>query len=252
MKPILTLALSILAVAGTALSASCWDRGAEAAAAEVLEMRVYSVPAGQSKEVQSMLKSALVWGDNPVGRVSSGPGDTLVVVAPAKIHAGIAGLVGELGKMGKVGNPPDVKQVTVNYWMIVGRPIEKAPSGKGYVVSGDSRLTSVEPALATIVQTQGPMEFSLMERVQITTLNSGRGRAHGRTSIIEQRISDVGGRLTGDVQLIVGQNQLETRVALDPGQLLVMAQVGYRGKTGEVFDGPGSDDITLYYVMAGQ
>ena len=248
MKPILTLAFTLFAIAGTVLSASCWDRGAEAAASETLEMRVYTVPKGQSQEVQSMLKSALVWGDNPVGRVSAGPGDTLVVVAPAQIHAGVAGLVSELAK---VDSKPELKQVTVEYWMIVGRPIDSPPS-EGYAVSGDSRLTAVEPALEAIVGTQGPMEFSLMERVQITTLNSDHGRANGRNSIIEHRISDVGGRLTGDVQLIVGQNQLQTRVALDPGQLLVMGQVGYRGRVGDVFDTDGSADITLYYVMAGQ
>lgn len=250
MKPILTFTFSILAIAGTVLSTSCWDPRAGAEPAEVLEMRVYKVPEGQTEAVQSVLRSALAWGDTPVGRVSAGPGNTLVVVAPAEIHKGVADLI---GKLDDVDTTPDLKQVTVSYWMIVGRPLAEAPSdGRGYVVEGDSSLAAVAPALEAIAETQGPTEFSLMEQIRITTLNSDRGRAHGRNSIVEQRLTDVDGRLTGDVQMIVGQNQLETRVALDAGQLLVMGQVGYRGRPGDVFETDGSSEITLYYVLSGE
>jgi len=248
MKRIFTWPLSFLAVAGTILSASCWDTTPRTAVSEAVEMQVYEVPAGQSEQVRSMLRSAL-GGDNPVGRVTTGPGNTVVVVAPAQIHEGVRGLISGLDA---VDTTADLLQVTISYWMIVGRPLEKAPADGSYVVSGDSRMTAVESALETIAGVQGPTEFTLLEQIQITALNSDRGSAHGRHAAVEQHISDIGGQVTGDVSLRVGQNHLLTRVTLDPGQLLVMGQVGYRGATGDVFDTNGSADLTLYYVMARQ
>ena len=247
MKPILTLAFSVLALAGTLLSTSCWSPG-PAEEPAVLEMRVYKVPGGQTQQVESALKSALTWDEQSVGDVSSGPGNTLVVVAPAEIQKGVASLVAELGD---VETATEAEQVTTSYWFVVGRPLKKAPAdGSGYVVSGDSSLEAVAPALRSIVEIQGPTEFSLMEQIRITALDSDHGRAHGKHSIVQQMITHAGGKISGRVQLMVGQNQLETRVALEPGQLLVMGQVGYRGRTGDVFTTDGSSEITLYYVMA--
>jgi len=247
MKALATICLSILAVAGTALSTSCWTAPPQTAAPEPVEMKIYTVPASHHDQARSMLRYAL-GGDNPIGKVSTGPGNSLVVVAPPKVHEGVATLIQELGTM---DTSSEHLQVTTAYWMIVGRPLKQGASGgRGYVVEGDSSLDAVAPALETIVATQGPTEFSLMEHVQITALNTDRGRAHGRNSIIEQRLTDIDGRITGDVSMIVGQNQIDTRIAIEPGQILVMGQVGYRGRVGDVFETDGSSEITLYYVMA--
>lgn len=241
--------IALLAVAGTILSASCRDSAPRDAASAAVEMKVYAVPALRSDEVRSMLQSAL-GGDNPVGRVTPGPGDTLVVVAPAQVQEGVRGLISGLDAVEPKAEP---LQLTISYWMVVGRPLQKAPpDGPGYVVSGDSKLTAIESALATIVATQGPTEFTLMEKVQITALNSDRGIARGRRASVEQRISEVDGRVTGDVAVHVGGNALDTRIALESGQLLVMGQVGYSGGMGDAFDTEGSDDLTLYYVIMRQ
>ena len=65
-------------------------------AAEPVVLQTYDVPPEYRDELRTMLRSALGTDDNSIGRVTTGPGGTLLVVATPRIQAGVAEIL-EMG-----------------------------------------------------------------------------------------------------------------------------------------------------------
>ena len=84
----------------------------------------------------------------------------------------------------------------------------------------------MRPALEAILKTAGPTRFRLLETRSVRSLDGEMGATEGRSGAIEQRISEAEGVLVGDIQLHLRAAELRTRVRLDPGQLLVLGEVG--------------------------
>jgi hypothetical protein len=226
--------------------------------AEAVELRVYSVPQAYHNDIRSTLRYALSGkrGDDSllVGRVTSGPNDTLVVTAPPKIHKGIEAFLDELAGMESPAAPPS--PISMTYWFIVGRPVDPAAladrSGRQYLTTGKQSLANLAPALTQIASVQGPTEFRLLEQIQITSIGHDRTEARGKMAMVEQQATRTEhDNIVGEIMLTFeGRNQMRTQVMLKPDQLLVLGQAGFDARQLEHF-GRGQDieDVTLYYVM---
>jgi hypothetical protein len=193
-------------------------------------LRTYKVPPEQVRSLENALKSALWTGKDlpPRGTVERLPDGQLLVVAPAGIHEGIAALVGGLASSAT----PPTHTVAFDYWVVVGEAAAEA---------GGLDIPDVGPALAAIVREQGPMRFTLIEKVQMASLLDETAKVKGDRTEVRQVVTEVGGRLVADLEIITDQGQhaagepfcfggsckdFRTRVHVSPGQLLVIGQTG--------------------------
>ena len=245
-----SLALGLLAALAIGVGwLACRLPAAAAAEPERVELRVYDVPKGYENEAQRMLGNALLSGDKPIGRVDVGPGGKLVVVAPRPIHDGVQRFMEDLRSL---DTPlPSPQSVSLTYWLVVGRPRRGGGPGEVALRGGDSG--EVAPALQQIVASQGPTEFSLLERARLSsTDNREWARTRGSHATIAQRTTTAEGKVMAELNIEVsGGNSVTTQVILEPGQFLVLGQTGYAvWRNDAAFDSPSPrDPVTLYYVV---
>jgi hypothetical protein len=234
------LGSAIVGITLLAATTGCAGRNAaEEKADEPLALRTYKVPGGLENDVRSMLRNVL-GGDAPVGRVTGGPGGTLVVVAPESLHAGIEGLLGELEAV----DTPSLRPVPIEltYWILAGTP--EPDLREGHRAAPGSRLDAIAPVLSELVQSQGAMEFRLIERIELASIGEEHGQITGRSATIRQRAWLVGGEVVADVQITTSDlGAVQTRVKLAPEQILVLGQSGYR-------DPQDASEGTLFYVVS--
>jgi len=224
---------------------SCGQRGAgEAAESEAVELQTYTVPPEYKNELHSMLRSALEAEGNRVGRVTKGPGGTLLVVAPPRVQAGVRRIL-----EGGFDAPPVATPTKLTYWFLVGRPADSP--GQAFSVTGGRGLTELEPVLLQIATAQGPTEFALLEQIELTSMNQERAQTSGRFARVMQRATRRGQQVVADVEIGLGSNSFSSQVMLEGEQFLVLGQAGYAGRQSEVFADAGvGEALTLYYVMA--
>ena len=221
---------------------------------EAIELMSYEVPPEYQDDLRGMLQSALGTGDDRLGRVINGPGGTLLVTAPARIQAGIEEILSR-----EVDAPPASLPVTLTYWFLVGRPGDPSQTTPPFSVVGRT-IPQLEPVLAQISNAEGATEFSLLEWVELTSVNQERAVTTSRFGRVEQRTARSGEQVVVDVQISLSGRELATggfplgiqsRVMLEPGQFLVLGRTGVDVQSRDVFgDSRGTDDWTLYYVMA--
>jgi len=214
-----------------------------------VELRIYSVPHGFENEVRSMLVSALGTDENRIGRASVGPAGKLVVVAPPGVQKGVEALVRELEALDSP--PPTPVPVTLTYWMVVGKPAggdgpATGPAGRFEVVGNG--LDDLAPALEQISRTQGPQQFALLERLQLSSSGDNWARVGGRHTRIDQRAATVQDNVVADLRINIRQYGLETQVKLKPSQFIVLGQSGYDGDPVASLD-PKQAELALYYVI---
>lgn len=216
----LTLALAVFACS------SCDPRGSSGPSATGgvptdLVLRSYEVPNGGAQRLRSVLKDLLWFGSEGkdsnkyVGRADVGPDGRLIVLAPESVHEGVKALVASV-----TTNPiKEPGTIVLSYWVITGAPgkSEAAPA---------AGLAEVAPALAELEKNDGPMSFTLVEKLQVSSLSGEQAKLNGRDTSVRQFATMVDGQLTADLSLDRMGQRLETRVRLTPGQLVVMASSG--------------------------
>ncbi|MDP1829403.1 MAG: hypothetical protein Q8L48_39420 [Archangium sp.] len=219
----MTRALALLAVS---LFSSCDPRGSTVPAQpggvpSNLVLRSYEVPNGAAQRLRSVLRELLWFGSEGkdsnkyVGRADVGPDGRLIVLAPESVHEGVKTLVASV-----TANPlKEPGTVRLSYWVVVGTP------GKSEVPLAPG-LAEVAPALAELEKNDGPMSFTLVEKLQLGSLNGERGQLQGRDTNVRQFTSVVEGQLTADITLERMAQKMETRVRLEPGQIVVLASSG--------------------------
>jgi hypothetical protein len=235
--------LSSLAIAGVVLVAATLGCTGTKGTTEPVEtpvvLRTYKVPPRLQNEVRGTLLTAMGGrSEAPVGQVSVGPGGTLVVVAPESVHEGIEQLVTELGSVESSSLEPVPVQLT--YWLVVGRPAADPPGGPQPRTAAS--LHAIAPVLTELTRSQGPMEFSLLERLQLASLGEDSAEMTGGVATIRQRASVVGANVVADLRITAGPATIETRVKIEPGQFLVLGQSGYRDRE--------EPEATLFYVIS--
>ncbi len=207
-------------------------------------LRAYEVAPPHQERTRSMLVGLLQRGENEKGRVVRGPGNQLVVLAPASVHEGIQTLLQDLESAQEL---PPPTALNLEYWIVLGTSASKPTI--------PTPLHELSDTLQTLQKTQGPMEFKLLEKVSLGSLDSEFARINGRWVEVEQ-LASLGPRgVTADLTIKIIDNKLQTRVQLQPQQIAALAQTNFDfalvqrilGKTGEIQ--PTPREYTLYYIV---
>lgn len=227
-----------------ALTAVCGCQKAPIAESNAIELHTYDVPKGSIRPLLTTFKDGF-WVDDktpPTGRATMTPDGRLMVVAPHNLQVGVQALVDEVAK-----HPPTVDStIELHYWMVMGHP-SAAP---GPLTPG---LKEVQPALDEIVKTQGPQTFTLIQHVQLSSLQDEWGKAEaspgdspGTKLVISQHALQSSDAVFAQVEIHYGKNDaIETRVNLVTGQTVVLGTTGQR--LSDAAD--AGDGATLYYLL---
>jgi len=190
-----------------------------------LVLHSYSVPAGSAQQLRTVLRELLWFGSDGkdsnkyVGRADVGPGGQLIVLAPETVHEGVRALIAEAEK-----NPVKAPQsLTLTYWAVVGTPVEKAGERP-------AALKDVGPALDEVVKSEGTMDFSLMEKLVVSSMSGEHGEVMGREIDARQYATLADGTLTADLDLERMGQRVKTRVRLPQDKLMVLASSGLVSK----------------------
>lgn len=216
-------------------------------------LRTYTVPPEQARAIDRALSSALSTGKEtpPLGTVERLPDGRLLVVAPPGIQDGIAALIRDLDP----SKTPPVRTAEFDYWIVLAEPAEAA--------TGVEVVPDIAPALRAITASQGPMAFSLLETMRLSSLLDEGAEADGNRMQARQVVSESDGRLIADLDLSVATGsgdkihrvlctgdtckRLKSRIHLEPDQLLVVGQTGVAGE-GKA----GAVPKTMFYIVRGR
>ena len=225
----------------------CPPESAAAGAAGAVDptqvLRVYSVPGGRAEDLRGVVSGLLRRKERPLGKASVGPAGQLIVVAPETIHAGVAELVAHAATLPPARAP---RTLTMRYWLVAAQP----GAAEGEL---DPALALVRPAIAELEAAQGPLRLRLLETLQMRSLLGQRGTLQGRLAELTQEASEHEGRLVADLDVhCKASTRLRTRIRIEPGQLLVLAQTGYRepGAWTDPASPPGPADVLFIVVRA--
>ena len=152
--------------------------------------------------------------------------------------------------------------MTLTYWLLVGRPRESPQSSQPFSVVGRS-IPQLEPVLSQIATAEGSTEFSLLEQVQLTSMNQESARTFSRFFAVEQRTARSGEKVVVNVDIsgwlgpfpenMAAPPSFRSRVTLEAGQFLVLGRTGLSEAPADAFpDTRDAKDLTLYYVMAAE
>ena len=243
-RPTIVLLLTALSTLACRSERSPAPPAAEPRGPEMV-LRTYPVPSGTGQEIRSILDNVFAGleKDKLLARASLSPDGRLVVVGPPGIQDGVKSFLDEVGKAPPPAAPPTVE---ITYWLVAGRRTQKYAAGPG--------LKDVEKVLAAVADADGPMEFTLVERLRLTSLSSERGFAQGQTAEVSQQATVTGGTLVADLSVTAKPAIIQTRVQLTPGQTLVLGEAGYQPLPPDVRVTPGEARLTeeartLYVVL---
>ena len=156
-----------------------------------------------------------------------------VVLAPESVQAGVKTLVDNL-KASPVKAPGTVR---IDYWVVTGTA--------GQSGALPAALNEVAAALKEVEHNDGPMNFTLVEKLSVSTLSNERGSVEGRDTRIDQFASVVDGDVVADLdiaRLTVGQ-KLRTRVRIKPGVIAAL------GSAGMATHDSNATPATIYFIV---
>ncbi len=228
------LLLSLLLACFTACAFDA--RSSPTAPGEGMVLRTFEVPAGQAQRIRGVLMQVLWIGSEGkdaqkyVGRADVTPDGRLLVLATPELQEGVKALVDSLAK-----NPPkEPESVTLTYWVVTGVPGSEQTK---------PLPEEVQPALAEVRKADGAQDFSLVERLSVSSLAAERGTLNGRDTSVEQWVTSSGNELTADVRLERFGQKLNTRVRLAAGKVLVLASSGSPARD------PKDPPSTVYFIV---
>lgn len=188
-----------------------------------LVLRSYEVPNHGAQQLRSVLKDLLWFGSDGkdanrfVGRAEVGPDGRLVVLAPPDVHEGVKSLVASLASAPPRKEPGTAR---LDYWVVKGVP------GEGEL---PANLNEVAAALNEVKKNDGPMAFTLVEKLTVSSLPDEHGSIDGRDTRVRQRITSVDGALVANLNLERTNQRVDTKVRLAPGVVAVLASAGMSG-----------------------
>ena len=213
---------------------------------QALVLRSYEVPAEYAAEVSSVINNLLTPGGgfSPIGTASIGPGGVVVVTAPASVHAGIDKMIADIGK----AKPDPASMVSLTYWIVVGTPARETALS--------AQLNEIEPALEAVSASEGPMAFSLLERLKVQSMSGKAASLVGSFASVEQmatvRESSVLGEISVGLIAIPGMHRnFVTKVQIGLNNVLVLGQSGYpKQRTSSSRDELKSEpESSIFYIV---
>ncbi len=213
MLPLLAVVLvMVLPSAGCSFSEENAQDGNE------LVMRTYTVAPEYGDELKGVLQGMFnQGGDVPrLGTVRLPREGLVVVTAPASMHAGIEEIIASLGSVAPT--PPPTIQIT--YWAVQGEVADET------VWPG--RLEHLREALDAMAEVDGPMNFTLQEKIVLNSLSGSYASTDGPYFSVQQTATSHNGVIHAKIYIRKGPRmELRTTVRLDPGQLMVLEQAGF-------------------------
>lgn len=186
-----------------------------------MSLKIYQVPPAQTDRLRTALSG--VFGDSH-SRISIAAPGKLLIYAPRSAQASIGDALSSLEK-----TSPDTDDIPLEayFWVIDARP------GSG---TDDAQLKPMEPVLAALRQSLGPMQFRLDQAVTSTLGYGRRARltgSDGKTfSLLATPLHKSAVDLQVDYQDAAtrgsGIHELSTRIDARLGQTIVLGQAPIR------------------------
>jgi hypothetical protein len=219
-----------------------------------MELRVYDIPRNYEEvqhELNIVLSGPSKSGETSAvyGRASMTPDGRMLLLAPADIQRAVAAFLKELPQ--QKGAPSVFPTITMTYWFVAGRPGGKTPD------LSTPPWKEIALPLQEIVNSQGPMEFDIMEKLAV--VDSGKGnevKLQGEKTGILQHTRVEDGKVVAAIQSL-DPHGLRSEITLTPGQFVVLAQVGFTrwGSYAPFKDSSGNTEErgnTMFYIVRAQ
>ena len=212
----------------------------------------YKVPDRLAREINQTINDLLSTLEPKIGSVKLTPDGQLLVVAPNSFHEGVKAFIEQIN----IDNPVPSPSVEVNYWIVAGREA-KMPAKL-------DEFNRIKPALETIQNNQGNMEFKLLDHVVLTSSTQGTRTYIGGTVVrINQMYSaysdgsltiqpsiDLMGTALGNI------NTIDTNIETRSGELVVLGQSSQGFVNRPIFEpkeeGTKRDveRVNVYYIIS--
>jgi hypothetical protein len=253
------IGIAIAAMAAIGLLGSCMGSRPDRDDTQGVELRTYVVPDGfDTRELRRYLSASLTSGETVLGTAVEYPNGMLAITAPPGVHQGVERLLADLERRGPGAANEAQDSKTLRYWAILGRPID---GQQGAIASSSPMLRAtgpLRPVLDELTGTYGPMHFGLLEALGVTSVASGdNSSVRGRHMLVQQRVFPKPHTLA-DIQVQIFRvhggvsHSVESRVRLEPGKFVVLAQSAYDPDGGLPVGWKPSDDTLLFLVIAEQ
>lgn len=207
---------------------------------DTMVMRSYEVPAEQAEQIADAVGGAMRIGDKEMlGKVAVAPNGQLLVTAPLLMQGDISTLIEQARK----APMPAMKTFQVDVWFV------QAEAAKDFAVRG--HLGEVEKNLRVLADKQGPMQFTLMERVSLNS-QMGRmavvngGRSEAKVRINEQQAA-AGKPVALFAELGTGPNRLALNLDVVEGRTYIVGQ-SLDGRAQREGDQSGGDRHLIYLL----
>jgi hypothetical protein len=202
-----------------------------------LVLRSYEVPNNGAQRLRGVLRELLWFGSDGkdsnkyVGRADVGPDGRLIVLAPDSVHEGVKALVASVTTT-PVKEPGSIR---IDYWVVSGAPGKSEPPA--------ANLKEVSAALTEVEKNDGPMAFTLVEKLTVSSMSNERATMDGRDTRVRQGATADGATVVADLDLERFGQRMQTRVRLKPGALAVLASAGMTSKD------QGEAGRTVYFLV---
>jgi len=221
-------ALSTLAIVACQAAAAPRDNPTDD-----LVLRAYSVPAPYGPEILSVIRGLFYRAKDvpPMGTVAISPSGELMVAAPKAFHPGIEQFLAGLAK----APPAPPASIRIDYWVVIGGPTVKPDDVS---VPGQE----IQSVLDAIRESQGPMQFTLLEKASATSLSGEGANNDGKRLHISQNAAAYGDRVIANIDIgLRGPNTFKTRVQIPLNKSVVLGQSNFAAKD---WDRPASPSST--------
>jgi hypothetical protein len=220
---------------------------------DAVTIRSYQVNPEIAEAMRSALRDALnnsVKDGSQLGRVSLTADGRLLVTAPDSIQGSVESVLAEVAAKQPTATP----SIFFEIWLVSAAP------GTATAAENGSGLVEVGPALADIQKSQGPLRFSLVEKLALraragTDDSSIQGAHFGMRLRPTVRHDSKGNPvIAAGINLDVNPEpgpfiprSLKALAELRPGQLLVLGQSGLQGKANANAD--ATPESQVYYIV---
>ena len=183
-----------------------------------VELVTYQVPEGSQEMIKEVLnRSFRSLSTNPIARVEILPGGQIAVLAPAKVHKGVAVMVKDLSSMPMV--KPRNSHLSV--WMVLAKPDDATRFGNG--------LAAIKGVLEEVAMSE-KYNYMLLDRMGVTAATGTQTRGFGRYFETSFSLSQASGQTVVELY-IEGQrgveSNLRTQLYLEKDKYTVLGESSF-------------------------
>ncbi|NLD39407.1 MAG: hypothetical protein GX654_21330 [Desulfatiglans sp.] len=261
MKSKISTLSGLIAVLCIVFIMGCNEQKSETSQAQdSLVLKTYKVPIGLERDIYNDLYGLLAVkeGEQAAGKVKISSDGQIMVAAPESFHSGVEEYIERLSR----NNPGPTPLAEVHYWMVAGRRSE-APSNL-------DEFGAIKPALDTIQNKQGPMEFKLLDHVATTSSGQRSGSSlvganisisqmlyayHDGSVIVEPTIKWINQKK--DRYSLMQDSSLRTKITIKSGELVVLGQMRQEFRGVSIFlplkdEEKHVEEVDVYYIISAE